>query len=102
MVAATDNRRHELRPGMFVWVRIPHRHAEATLMVPPNAVVEYEGDKFVFVESAPGSYRMQKVTIGVETPEGVEVLSGLDEGTPVVCEGAFQIKSELLLEGEAE
>ena len=56
----------------------------------------------MFVEDLPRTFRRVDISQGIETPEWVEITAGLDEGVPVVVQGTFQLKSELLLEHEEE
>jgi cobalt-zinc-cadmium efflux system membrane fusion protein len=63
--------------------------------------MRHENSSFVFVADSAGSFHRVDVSIGIETPEWVEVSSGLKEGQKVVDQGAFALKSELLLEREA-
>ncbi len=102
LVAEIDNSDHRLRPGMFVWVSLPMSARRDVLAVPPGAIMRHEGKSFVFVEEQPGRYRRVDVRVGLETPAEVEILAGLQSGQVVVTQGAFVLKSELLLEGEAE
>jgi cobalt-zinc-cadmium efflux system membrane fusion protein len=68
--------------------------------VPSSAVVRHEGKPFVFVEREPGHYANCAVTLGLETSDWTEIREGLEEGQLVVSQGAFKLKSELLLEGD--
>ncbi|MCO6458248.1 MAG: efflux RND transporter periplasmic adaptor subunit [Pirellulaceae bacterium] len=102
LVAEIDNARAELRPGLFVRVALPLAAADDAVAVPASAVVQHDGVSFVFVPDKPDRFRRVNVTIGLQTPEWVEVRSGLQPGQAVVSRGAFVLKSELLLEGEEE
>jgi cobalt-zinc-cadmium efflux system membrane fusion protein len=102
LVGELDNRQRLYRPGMFVWVSIAVASPRTVLAVPASAVMRHEKDAFVFVPEGADTFRRVDVTLGSETPEYVEVASGLQEGQQVVDQGAFYLKSELLLEHEAE
>lgn len=102
LVAGFDNRAGQLKPGMFVRMELPVSPPREVLSVPPAAVLRQEQETFVFVETAPLNYQRRLVTLGMETPQGVEIVQGLKAGEPVVTEGAFYLKSEMLLEQEAE
>jgi hypothetical protein len=56
----------------------------------------------VFVQAGENRYQRVDVTLGIETPDYVEVERGLSAGQMVVDRGSFYLKSELLLEQEAE
>lgn len=102
LVAELDNAKQLLRPGMFVWVTLPAGPAEESLVVPSAAVLTHEGAKFVFVEDGPRAFRRIDVTTGLQTPQGTAILAGLKENQRVVAQGAFLLKSELLLEPEED
>lgn len=100
LVAELDNADGRFRPGMFAWVEVPLGPPRRVLAVPAAAVTRHEQRPFVFTEEQPGVYRRVDVTLGLETPEFVEVTAGLEPGAKVVEQGVFYLKSELLLEGE--
>ncbi len=102
IVAELPNTQHQFKPGMFVRVSIPVGQAREALAVPSGAVMHHDGLAFVFVEQQPGEYRRVDVGTGLETPERIEILHGLAAGDRVVGQGAFVLKSELLLEREVE
>jgi cobalt-zinc-cadmium efflux system membrane fusion protein len=56
----------------------------------------------VFVPEGADRFRRVGVTTGIESGDFVEVTRGLTVGQQVVSQGAFVLKSELLLEKEAE
>jgi cobalt-zinc-cadmium efflux system membrane fusion protein len=100
LVCELENEDELLRPGMFVWVEIPIGTPRRALAVPASAVQRHESQSFVFIERGDGAYERVDVTVGYERPEWVEVTAGLAEGDVVIDEGAFFLKSELLLELE--
>lgn len=56
---------------------------ENVLWLPPAALRQFQGESFVFVETN-GVQRRVNVTLGVQSGERVELLSGLEEGQTVV------------------
>jgi RND family efflux transporter MFP subunit len=110
LVAELTNDDAHFKPGMFVWVDLPQGKPRDALAVPAAAVMRHEGKAFVFVpegEAAPtrpGDTRFRRVgvTTGISDGDAVEVTGGLAAGDRVVARGAFVLKSELLLEQEAE
>ena len=100
LVASLDNPDGRLRPGLFVRVAIPLEEQSEVLAVPEQAVMEHERRRFVFIEEGPGKYRRADIKTGRESEGWVEIRSGLKAGDRVVTEGAFILKSELLLERE--
>src|SRR5262249_17973539 len=97
-----------LRLGMFLTASLPLETHRNTLLVPPQAI--YRGE-----DSSPHLYRVEEekaqkpdgktetksesgggkvakvvpVTLGIETPDKVELLSGPHEGDTVVLEGGY-------------
>lgn len=100
LVADIGNREGRFKPGMFVWVEIPVSSGRQALVVPASAVVRHENQPFVFVPAGSNTFRRVDVQIGLEAREVVEILSGLKPGDQVIDQGAFILKSELLLEAE--
>jgi cobalt-zinc-cadmium efflux system membrane fusion protein len=98
--AEFDNSKLALKPGMRAWITIPAGEARDELVVPSAAVLTHDKQTFVFVEDErePRKYLRVDVTVGKAAPEGTTITSGLTAGQRVVVEGAFLLKSELLLE----
>jgi multidrug efflux pump subunit AcrA (membrane-fusion protein) len=79
---------------------VPVGEQQQSLAVPSSAVQHHEVEAFVFVEEKPSTFRRVDVTTGLETADWIAITSGLRPGLLVVEEGAFFLKSELLLEAE--
>jgi len=91
------NRSLQLKPDMYVSVRLFGGTGRSALMVPPTAVLDRGQQQFVWVEVSPGSFSPRQVTLGARTPERVEILSGLSAGERVAVEGGFLLDSEAQL-----
>jgi len=102
LVAELTNNDAHYKPGMFVWVDLPQGELREVLAVPTSAVMRHEGKSFVFVPDGADRFRRVDVTTGIESGDSLEVTRGLTVGQQVVSRGAFVLKSELLLEKEAE
>ncbi len=89
-----DNRQNRLKAGMFANIAVGMGRRTA-LSVPESAVLEANGERFVFVEMSPGLYQKHVVKTGAKSGGRVEVLAGLDADEPVVVQGGFVLKSEL-------
>ncbi len=100
LVAEINNEDGRFKPGMFAWVALPLGMPREGLAVPSSALTRHEERPFVFVEVQPGTYRKVDVTVGLETPELIEITHGLQPGDKVVDRGVFLLKSELLLTGD--
>ncbi|MBI3949642.1 MAG: efflux RND transporter periplasmic adaptor subunit [Acidobacteria bacterium] len=79
------------KPGAFVRVGIQTDTRANTVLIPKRAVVEEDGEKFVYVASGDTAKRT-KVTLGYETDGKVEVRQGLSVGQQVVVAGQGALK----------
>ena len=100
LVAEIDNARGDFRPGLFARVKVPVGRTVDVIAVPPGSLMQHEGKTFVFAEQETGRFARMDVITGMETPEWVEIRRGLKGGENIVTQGAFILKSELLLERE--
>jgi len=100
LVAELKNDDAHYKPGMFVWVDLPQGQSRDVLAVPAAAVMRHESQAFVFVPEGDGRFRRVNIDAGAESGDRVEVKAGLTAGQQVVAQGAFMLKSELLLEDE--
>lgn len=78
-----------LRLGMFLTAPLPLENHRNTLVVPPQSI--YRGE-----DSSPHVYRVEgdtakvvPVTLGIETPDKVELLSGVNEGDAIIRDGGY-------------
>ena len=90
------NRDGALKGGAFVRGAIELAAPRAALLVPRSAVQRAQGHELVFVRTAPGQYDPVNVRLGGQTPDAVEIVSGLAAGAEVVTTGAFLLKTEIL------
>ncbi len=102
LVAELDNRGNRFRPGMFAWITVPSGPSRKTLVVPQTALQFHERQAFVFLQESERTFRRVRVVTGIQAGEWIEIKEGISEADPVVDAGAFYLKSELLLEGEAD
>lgn len=100
LVAKIDNSKRLLRPGMFVRVSVPISQTDDVPVVRQLSLLRHGRMKFVFVSTKENTFRRVDVETGDSNPEWVEIKNGLQPGDIVVAEGAFLLKSELLLAGE--
>ncbi len=101
LLAELPNPDGQLRPGMFVRIRLGSPETRAALTVPAGAVIEIEGKQGVFRPGKePRSFVFAPVVAGPEAAGRRPIESGLAEGDPVVVAGAFTLKSELILQNE--
>jgi RND family efflux transporter MFP subunit len=72
-----------LKIGMFTQVRVGLSERKAVLTVPPSAVAKSEDGAAVYVVTGNLATRT-RVTLGLETPDAVEILDGVKEGQKVL------------------
>ena len=102
LVAETENPDGLLKLGMFARILLDSATLEKALTVPAAALVEVEGKTAVFVPGKAGrTYVIRHVKLGREALGRQVVTGGLKAGGRVVVAGAFQIKSELVLQNES-
>lgn len=94
-----DNRRMQLRPGMFARVNAIFGVREKALVIPEEAIIPQGGRSFV-VKLVPGekpeeqvSQRVAVVT-GLRLPGRVEVIEGLAVGDTVVTAGHQRLQKD--------
>jgi Cu(I)/Ag(I) efflux system membrane fusion protein len=85
----------ELKPDMFVTVRIHSPVAADSLAVPAEAIIYSGKREIVFVTRGDGKFEPREVKTGTESDDGyVQVVSGLFDGEEVVVSGQFLLDSE--------
>ena len=104
LVAEVDNPDNLLRLGMFARIALDARTVESATVVPPGALVDFDGVAAVFRPDPkqPRTFTRQAVKLGRDTPEGQIITAGLNPGDPVVIANAFKLKSELILQNDTE
>ncbi|HWV44442.1 MAG TPA: efflux RND transporter periplasmic adaptor subunit [Nitrospira sp.] len=90
------NRDGRLKPEMFATIRLFSEAQLDRLAVPEAALQRDQGRTFVFVQRNANEYELREVHVGESNGTVIAILSGLNEGEPVVTHGAFVLKSELL------
>ena len=110
LLAETNNHDGLLKPGLFVRILLDSPTTERTLTVPHAGVVEIEGKTGVFVPAKTDgtaatdqhAFTFLPIETGRDAGDRVVVKSGLKEGDVVVASGAYQLKSELILQNQTE
>ncbi len=94
VTAVLDNKDGRLRPEMFG--RVHYADATApTLWIPESAVVQANGENYVFVEQGTGRFQPTKVALGKRHENGFVVTGGIKDGARVVTQGAVYLKTSL-------
>jgi HlyD family secretion protein len=81
-----------LRPGMTVSVAMTAKTAKDAIVVPAGAVFRSEeaGD-YVLVAGNDEKAHQKKVQIGIRNGESAQVVSGVNEGEPVITSGGYAV-----------
>jgi len=97
--ACIDNRRLQLRPGMFARVNNIFGQRDDALVIPEEAIVPQAGKQFVIklILGADGQGSVSKrveVKVGQRISGKVEIVDGLDVGETVVIAGQQRIQRD--------
>lgn len=85
-----------LKAEMYVTVDVTEptdRLAQAGVNIPSSSVFMLDDHYYLFVETAPGQFKRQQVTVGPEADGKIPVYAGLAAGQKVVTEGALLLQS---------
>lgn len=87
-----------LKPNMFAQVTVAAEPVRDAIHVPSSALIRGgRNDRLVLV-NPDGSFRSQVVTVGIESGNRVQILSGISPNDTVVTSGQFLIDSESNIE----
>jgi RND family efflux transporter MFP subunit len=92
--AQLDNADRKLKKDMSAEIDLEAQPARV-LICPKKAISERKEQAQVFVKTGDGGFEERNVTIGGETEDAVEIVSGLEEGDEVAIDGLKQIRAEL-------
>lgn len=81
-----------LPDGAYVEVALLSQQRQGVLTLPLSAVTEQQGLYYVYVQLDEECYSRREVRLGTDNGINVEILSGLEEGDPVVTKGAINVK----------
>jgi membrane fusion protein (multidrug efflux system) len=94
-----DNRRLELRPGMFARITAVFGQRDNALVIPEEAIVPQAGRQFVIklVDGPDQDTRIAQrveVKVGIRKPGRVEIVEGLQAGDTVVTAGQQRVQKD--------
>ena len=87
-----------LKPNLFARVGVILRENQAALTIPNAAIIEANGEKFVFVKQK-GAYERIDIVVGTSDDKYTEVKDGLVPGDEVVTQGNRQVYTVWLTGG---
>lgn len=82
----------DIIPGSFVEIFLLSSPMENVISLPHTALTEEQGSFFVYLQIDEEGYKKQPVTLGADSGEKVQILSGVKAGDKVVTQGAYQVK----------
>ncbi|GIL38043.1 efflux RND transporter periplasmic adaptor subunit [Roseiterribacter gracilis] len=89
--ASLPNESRNLRPGMFLRVRLELSRRDNVVLVPEEALVTSSGTQFVYVVQNGKAVR-RPVTIGSTVDGLAEVRKGVEEGEQIVTRGTIKLR----------
>jgi RND family efflux transporter MFP subunit len=92
------NPRSILKPGMYAYADLELEQKANTITVPVQAVNRKENKATVMLVNAQKRLELREIVTGLETPDSVEVLSGLSADELVVIGNLSQLKAGQLVE----
>jgi Cu(I)/Ag(I) efflux system membrane fusion protein/cobalt-zinc-cadmium efflux system membrane fusion protein len=94
-----DNPDLDLKPDMYVNVRLQTEPVKNALSIPSEAILHSGEKQTVFVSLENGKFEPRRIKIGVEDDSGyTEVRQGLNEGETVVTSAQFMLDSDSRLD----
>lgn len=88
-----------LKPNMFARVSVILRRNATALTIPSSAIIEANGEKFVFVREG-DKYNRVEITVGAKDDEYSEITDGLVPGDEVVTQGNRELYTMWLTGGQ--
>jgi membrane fusion protein, copper/silver efflux system len=92
-----DNSDMALKLNMYADVQIAAEMLQNVISIPREALIQTGASNHVIEALGEGRFRRVAVTVGIESGERVQIISGLDAGTLVVTSGQFLIDAEASL-----
>lgn len=78
--------------GSFIEVFLISKPLDNTIVVPVTALIEEQGNYYVYVEITGESFEKREVKTGISNGFEIQVISGIKPNEYVVVTGAYQVK----------
>ncbi|MEE4196775.1 MAG: efflux RND transporter periplasmic adaptor subunit [Bacteroidales bacterium] len=82
----------DLFPGAYARIFLKGTPLENSVVIPKTALLEEQGQYYVFVEKNNDEFEKRMITLGTEDGHSVLVRTGLEQGETIVVEGVYQVK----------
>ena len=99
--AAMENNDGLWRPGSPVVVGFSRKQTVADIVIPTEALLDFEGGFAVFVRKGERSFELREVIVGDRDDSQVAILDGLERGEAVVSANAYLLKGHWMMQPEA-
>lgn len=86
-----DKKDSRINAGMFARVKLYTQNYSDLLVVPEKSLVTNNDDRYVFVTNEDNTVSKKMVTVGKSVDGMVQLVSGVNAGDKVVCEGMLQL-----------
>ncbi len=90
-----------LLEGAFVEFYLKTSENESSVVVPVSAVLEEQGNHYLYVQVSGESYTRREIKTGENDGSKVEILSGVKTGERIVTEGVMLLKAASMVTGGA-
>jgi RND family efflux transporter MFP subunit len=94
----TANPRFLLKPGMYASTELELDRRANAVTVPVQAITRKEGKTLVLLVNQQRKLESREIVTGLETPQRVEVVSGLNEDDVIVIGNQSQLKPGMTVE----
>lgn len=94
-----DNPQDVFKPNMFARIGVVLKQNDEALAIPNGAIIEANGEKFVFVKNGE-SFTRTEISVGAADDEFTEVTDGLVPGDEVATQGSREIYTMWLTGGK--
>ena len=91
LILAVNNAQGHLKIGMHGELTVPTGEVVYDVAIPLNAVVHDKGMSLAFVQVSGETFARRELELGAQTPDVVQVRSGLKAGERVVTQGAYRV-----------
>lgn len=88
-----------MKPHMFARIALVLKKNDGALAIPNDAIIEANGEKFVFVHDGK-SFKRVEITVGASDDQYSEVVDGLVPGDEIATQGNRQIYTMWLTGGQ--
>ncbi|GJM62931.1 efflux RND transporter periplasmic adaptor subunit [Persicobacter diffluens] len=89
-----------LRPGQFARVKTTMKSEKASMVIPQRSVIDFQGQKMVYVVDKDNKVKQQKVKLGFAYKDLYTLLEGLEEGDQIIFEGLQKVREGMTVAPE--